>query len=96
MDHRDQPDNHGGDLYAHANALMMNELVAHLSGEPNPVLTDALNDILERAVQAALADERDRCLQIVESAQPIIRPGEAHADAKATLRAVATLIRLGF
>ena len=92
MDHRDQSEDHGGDFYA----LMMNELVAHLSGNPNPVLTHALNDILERAVLAAMTDERDRCLQIVESTQPVIRPGETHSDTKATLRAIATLIRLGF
>jgi hypothetical protein len=87
MDHRDQED------YEAATAQMIGEMIAEHSGAANPALTTVMHNLLERAVLAAMADERKRCLEIVENTQPIIRPGEQHPDTKATLRAVATLIR---
>lgn len=91
MDHRDQPVD-----YEAATTQMIGEMIAEHSGSANPTLVSIMHNILERAALVAMADERERCLQIIENTQPITRPGDEHADVKATLRAVATLIRLGF
>jgi hypothetical protein len=74
------------------------DIVNLLRDEPvqrQTILTHAIHNAVEDAVLEALSAERERCAKIVERMEPIIRPGERHSDTKDTLRAAATLIRLG-